>query len=145
MANGKEKISKTASGGKDLGSKLKSNAARRTRSAKANIVFPVSRIQRYLKRGNYSERIGIGASVFLAATLEYLVAEILELAGNAASDNKKSRITPRYLMLAIKNDEELAKLLCGVTIAQGGVLPHIEPVLLTKKTNGKNTSGSQEY
>ena len=49
------------------------------------------------------------------------------------SDNKRTRITPRHVQLAVRNDEELNKLLGGVTISQGGVLPNIHGVLLPKK------------
>ncbi|BHF60003.1 Histone H2A type 2-B [Sparganum proliferum] len=113
----------------------KSRAKAKTRSARAGLQFPVGRVHRLLRRGNYAERVGAGAPVYLAAVLEYLAAEVLELAGNAARDNKKTRIIPRHLQLAIRNDEELNKLLGGVTIAQGGVLPNIQSVLLPKKTD----------
>lgn len=111
-----------------------------TRSNRAGVTFPVGRMHRLLKKGNYCERIGSGAAVYLTAILEYLAAEILELAGNACRDNKKTRISPRHLQLAIRNDEELNKLLSGVTIAQGGVLPNIQAVLLPKKTQDKTSS-----
>lgn len=114
--------------------------------------------------------------MYLAAVLEYLAAELLELAGNAARDNKKTRIVsnsscnffhlscstafrlkrllencgaaadqsvpllpqvPRHIQLAVRNDEELSKLLSGVTIANGGVLPNIHSVLLPKKSGKK--------
>ncbi|XP_036128724.1 histone H2A type 1-A-like [Molossus molossus] len=117
--------------GKQSG-KVRSKA--RSRSFRAQLQFPVGRVHRLLRKGNYAERIGAGAPVYLAAVLEYLAAEVLELAGNAARDNKKTRIIPRHLQLAVRNDEELNKLLGGVTIAQGGVLPHIQAVLLPKKT-----------
>ena len=103
-----------------------------TRSSKAGLQFPVGRIGRYLKKGKYATRVGSGAPVYLSAILEYLTAEILELAGNAARDNKKNRIIPRHIQLAVRNDEELNKLFGGVTIASGGVLPNIHQVLLPK-------------
>jgi histone H2A len=105
----------------------------KSRSSKAGLQFPVGRVSRFLKNGNYAERVGAGAPVYLAAVLEYLTAEVLELAGNAARDNKKTRIVPRHIQLAVRNDEELNKLLGGVTIASGGVLPNVHPNLLPKK------------
>ncbi|CAG9465419.1 unnamed protein product [Pedinophyceae sp. YPF-701] len=108
-------------------------AKSQTKSSKAGLQFPVGRIARYLKKGKYADRIGAGAPVYLASVLEYLCAEVLELSGNAARDNKKTRIVPRHIQLAVRNDEELSKLLGGVTIASGGVLPNIHSVLLPKK------------
>ncbi|CAL8464656.1 g4191 [Coccomyxa elongata] len=119
-----------------------------SRSAKAGLQFPVGRIARYLKKGKYASRVGAGAPVYLAAVLEYLAAEVLELAGNAARDNKKTRIIPRHIQLAVRNDEELSKLLGNVTIASGGVLPNIHSVLLPKtkaKKDGASGAVSQEF
>ncbi|ESO00165.1 hypothetical protein HELRODRAFT_154963 [Helobdella robusta] len=127
----------------------------KSRSFRSGLAFPVGRVHRLLRKGHYADRMGSGAPVYLAAVLEYLTAEILELAGNAAHDNKKSRIIPRHIQLAVRNDDELNTLFNGVTIAQGGVLPHIEASLLPKKTKvpGQNsnespsrkTSQSQDY
>mmetsp|Transcript_39926 Transcript_39926/g.103042 ORF Transcript_39926/g.103042 Transcript_39926/m.103042 type:complete len:156 (-) Transcript_39926:153-620(-) len=108
-----------------------------SRSTKAGITFPVGRIQRYLRKGRYADRIGAGAAVYLTAVLEYLVSEIVELSGNAAQDNKKKRIIPRHIQLAVRNDEELNRLFKDVTIASGGVLPNIHSSLIPPKKNKK--------
>ncbi|KAI6204844.1 hypothetical protein M3Y94_00724000 [Aphelenchoides besseyi] len=76
----------------------------------------------------------------MAAALEYLVAEILELGGNAAKDNRKVRINPRHLVLAIRNDDEINKLLRNVTIAEGGVCPYIHSELLPKAVGNEVVS-----
>ncbi|XP_026888663.1 core histone macro-H2A.1 isoform X4 [Electrophorus electricus] len=115
----------------------KKKTTKTSRSTKAGVIFPVGRMLRYIKRGLPKYRIGVGAPVYMAAVLEYLTAEILELAGNAARDNKKGRVTPRHILLAVANDEELNQLLKGVTIAAGGVLPNIHPELLAKKRGSK--------
>lgn len=116
-----------------------------SKSERAGLSFPVGRISRYLKQGRYAKRIGAGAAVYLAAVLEYLCAEVLELAGDAAKDHAKTRITPRHIQLAVRNDEELNQFLGGVTIASGGVMPGIHTDLLTpkvKKTTGGKTTGA---
>merc|ERR1711928_162298 len=68
----------------------KSKVKSKSRSNRAGLQFPVGRVHRLLRKGNYAKRVGAGAPVYLAAVMEYLAAEILELAGNAARDNKKT-------------------------------------------------------
>ena len=119
--------------GKGKAGRGKKGSKSTTRSARAGLQFPVGRVARYMRNMKIADRIGAGAPVYMAAVLEYLCAEILELAGNAARDNKRARIIPRHLQLAVRNDEELNKLLSDVTIASGGVLPNIHAVLLPKK------------
>uniref|UniRef100_A0A7S3IG90 Histone H2A n=1 Tax=Strombidium inclinatum TaxID=197538 RepID=A0A7S3IG90_9SPIT len=130
-------------GGKGKGGKFgpgkSSKKSPQSRSARAGLQFPVGRIHRFLKsRVSANSRVGATSAVYSAAILEYLTAEVLELAGNASKDLKVKRITPRHLQLAIRGDEELDTLI-KATIAGGGVIPHIHKALLLRssKKGGK--------
>ena len=121
-----------------------SRAQPKTGSSRANIVFPVGRTNRYLKQGRYAEQIGAGAGVFMAAVMEYVTSEILELAGNACHEHKKKTIAPRHIQLAVRNDEELNKLMINATITESGVLSNIDPFLFPKKVKGKKKDGATQ-
>jgi histone H2A len=138
IMSGKGKSAGKAAGGRGGKAKGAAGGKAQSRSTRAGLQFPVGRVSRFLRKGRYAGRVGAGAPVYLAAVLEYLTAEILELAGNAARDNKRSRITPRHIQLAARNDEELNKLMNGITIAQGGVLPNIHAKLIPKRSEKKD-------
>ncbi|KAJ2594629.1 hypothetical protein H4R99_005683 [Coemansia sp. RSA 1722] len=135
---------KSVTGPAATGGKYKTGASSKriqSRSSKAGLQFPVGRVHRYLKHhAKSTTRVGAKAAVYTAAVLEYLVAEVLELAGNAARDFKLKRILPRHLQLAIRGDDEL-DLLVKATIAGGGVIPHIHKQLLEK---GKKAPASAQ-
>jgi len=115
----------------------------RSVAEQAGLSFPVQRFARALRKGAYCKRLALGASIYVTAVVEYITAEILELAGNAAKDHRKLRILPRHIQLAIRNDEELNRYMANVTIAGGGVLPNVHSVLLPRadEKGGK----SQEF
>jgi len=118
---GAKAVEKFSSSTRAPGSKVTS------KSKTAGLQFPVGRISRYLHGGEYTSRVGATAPVYMAAVIEYLVAELVEIAGNAASCNGSKRITPRHIQMARCGDEELRKLLSGIAIGQAGVMinPHV--------------------
>ena len=125
-------------GGKGKAKGKATGAKQTSRSAKAGLSFPVGRIARLLKNGRYAQRVGIGAPVYLAAVLEYLVAEILEVSCMVVKQNKKNRIVPRYIYLGLKEDEEFNKLFQHTIITQSGVKGHSQKHAV--KTDNKQPS-----
>ena len=123
---------KGGKGGKG-GKAISGKKAPQSKSSRAGLQFPVGRIHRILRNTiNSKDRVGVTAAVYTAANLEYLTAEVLELAGNASKELKVKRITPRHLQLAVRGDEELDTLI-SATIAGGGVIPHIHKSLIANK------------
>ncbi|TVT98515.1 hypothetical protein EJB05_56181, partial [Eragrostis curvula] len=51
------------------------------------------------------------------------VTQVMELDSNSAKENKKTRIILRHILLAIRNDEELGRLLAGINIAHDVFCP----------------------
>eukprot|EP00921_Rhytidocystis_pertsovi_P004333 GHVQ01007532.1.p1 GENE.GHVQ01007532.1~~GHVQ01007532.1.p1 ORF type:complete len:156 (+),score=37.54 GHVQ01007532.1:507-974(+) len=126
------KVGGMGKGGKGKTGSGKGKKAPLSRAARAGLQFPVGRVHRMLKSRISSDgRVGSTAAVYASAILEYLTAEVLEVAGNASKDVKVKRITPRHLQLAIRGDEELDTLI-KATIAGGGVIPHIHKSLMNK-------------
>ena len=125
-------------------------AKAKTRSSRAGFQFPVGRIYRLLRKGNYAERVELELLFTFLQFLSTVLPKSWSWLKMLHAVTKKPRIIPRHLQLAIRNDKELNKLLSGVTIAQGGVLPNIHAVLLPKKSavatpaKAKKSSQSQE-
>ena len=118
-------------------------AAPISHNKRAGTIFPVGRLNRMIKQGRYSERVGASARAYMAAVLEYITAELVELAGNLCEEAGKKLITPKHLNLGIRHDDELSKLMTYTTISQGGMMQNIHDFLMPEKKGAKKTSDSQ--
>ena len=131
---------------KAAGSKKSKVAAKKggSRSKKAGLIFPIGRVGSLLRRGQYARRVGASSAVYLAAVLEYLTAELLELTVKAAAQqkNKSKRLSPRTLTLAVRHDDDLGALLQNVTLSRGGVIPSSNKALAKTQKGGKKATSS---
>ena len=127
----------------------KSKSSRKAPEAqhkRLGLVFPVGRLNRMMKQGRFSERIGGSSGVFMAGVLEYIASEILDLGGEICDNRKMKTIQPNHLNLAVRGDEELTKLMSKVTMTQSALLPNIHEFLLPadKKKKAAKMGPTQE-
>ena len=122
--------------GKQAGSTVVTGATR------AGLVMAPARCSRALRAGRYAMRTGASAGVYMAGVLQFLCEEILELAGEMCLQHKKKTISPKHLNLALRADEELAKMLFMSQISEGGMLPNVNEYLLPNKKGAKDTGAS---
>lgn len=110
-------------------------------AARAGLQFSPARIRTEMKTYSASKgcacRISAGAPVYMAAVVEYIMAELLELGGTAARANKAVQITTRHIRLAVLNDEELNKLFKNVVFPNTTVLPAIHKSLIPQHLQKK--------
>nr|XP_004665775.1 histone H2A-Bbd type 1-like [Jaculus jaculus] len=81
-----------------------------SRSTRAELQFPISRVERFLRDGNYSQRLSSSTPVFLTGVLEYLTSNILDLAGKEAHNKGKKRITPEHIQKVVQDNQQLQQL-----------------------------------
>ncbi|XP_060030119.1 histone H2A-Bbd type 1-like [Erinaceus europaeus] len=81
-----------------------------SRSSRAELQFPVSRVDRLLREGHNAYRLCSSTPVFLAGVLEYLTSNILELAGKEAHKSHRMRITPEHVERAVDGNQHLSYL-----------------------------------
>ena len=108
-----------------------------TAGVRAGLLMSIPRIHTLLRRDRVNVRIGKAPAVVLAAVMEYVASEIIEISGEQAKAAGRHRIAPRHIQLALSQDPELGRLCSGAVISQGGVRPHIEEALLKKGGKGK--------
>lgn len=110
-------------------------------SYKANLLFPVARILKKMKKGRYADRISMNSAVGVAAVLEYLTAEIVEMSGDKCFDGSNrvnNIIKPRHICLAVNEDEEMSNAIGKhVIIPMGGVIPFIHEELEKQSKRSK--------
>ena len=114
------------------------------RTKKARLQFSVSRTEHLIRLYLPQYKLAQAAPVYLAAVLEYITAEVLELAGNVARDNKRARISVDHIFPAINNDEELKKLFKNTTLGTKAEA-NIHSVLLPKANPPKKYKRNETF
>ena len=118
-----------------------------SRQTKANIIFPPSIVEKFLRNFVYSKiMISSLVPVYLASVLEYIAAEILDISVFTCKQNKHIRITVRDLELSVRHDNDFDLLFkkLNISFLGGGVVPYIHTSLLNNKKHKKKKDKDKE-
>ena len=142
VSEGTQAVTKynTSMMGDDKPSKKSAKRSATSTSDRAGLTISVARARRIIRHQSLGGRLGSGAPVYLAAVLEYIAAEILEISGNVSKDAKKVRINKRHVLLAIRRDEALSLLFKDALFA-GGVMPFVHQAF--KKADAADTAAEK--
>ncbi|NXT27194.1 H2A1A protein, partial [Syrrhaptes paradoxus] len=108
------------SGDPSEGSKAKANKSRCSRSSRAGLLFPVSRLDKQLRRGGFAERFGASAPVYLAAVLQWVTHKTMDVAGEISKKSNQQCISPLHLHRAMQKSSVLKQLLRGSMFRRHG-------------------------
>ncbi|KAF9610949.1 hypothetical protein IFM89_025982 [Coptis chinensis] len=111
--------------------------AETTGSVRQGLIFPVGQTRRGLKIGYYARRVSRNAAIYLAATIQYVVEEVLRLAGSVAKANSDTQIQPLHLLRVLTDDEELKKLIGGA------IIPRQLPFTIEVRVQSEELPGPQ--
>jgi histone H2A len=119
------------------------NKTHRSRSGRAGLTFPVGRVARMMRAHLVKpRRLSDKAPVYMAAVLQYLVAELLVAANEHATARKARRINQSDINLGVRGnerlhvhgDDDLARLFSGRVVSRGGEPPFIHTALQRRAT-----------
>lgn len=119
-------------GQKTLRWRLENKKGSQTR--RSNLTFPVPFFKNLLN-STLRTRVSWDAAAYLTAVVEYVGAEILELATNECRNEKLRRVSPRHVLIAIRRDVDFSEMFTGFVLG-GGYYPHQKMKLFIDSLNG---------
>lgn len=120
--------------------------SRRTNSERSGLTLPVGRILTML-RVESNRRVSTAGGVYFTAVLEYLTAEMLELALNAARSEGSYRLKSRHLNMALRADPEFLPMFRKAVFAHSSYYPAYDLTRKIAEGNGpvnRDVEGDQK-
>ena len=114
-----------------------------SKSQKAGLTFPVARINRFMKGNSGTKRIGGSAPVYMTAVIEYVTAELMELAGNNTKKAGRKTVAPDDLTTALRGDADLAKVFAGHGIFVGDRINKISETIKYTAAKSKRSAAAE--